>query len=499
MDFWLHDCIKFINGIMWNYVLIYLLLGAGLFFTLRFGFLQIRLLPHSIRMLWHNNGGGITPFQAFAIGVASRVGTGNIAGVAVALTVGGSGAIFWMWATAFLGMSSSFVEATLAQIFKVKNPDGTYRGGPAYYISAGLKSRFFSIAFALSLILAFGFVFNAVQASSIADALGETFNFPRSSTGMLLVLIAAPILFGGIKRVAKISQFMVPIMAIAYLLLAFWVIIQNKSALIPIILDIINNAFGLKQAAGGLIGAAVSQALMVGIKRGLFSNEAGMGSAPNAAAAATTKHPVTQGLLQMLGVFVDTIIICTATALVILLSGAYVPGAAMEGAALTQRAFANAVGDWGSLFMSAAIFLFAFSSIIGNYAYAESNVGFIFKTKNIITIFRLLVLGMIFFGTIGNLPLIWDMADTSMAFMAIINLVAIVLLSKYVVAAWRDYSKQRQMKVNEPVFARNTIPELAPLIAKGVWDNQAESKVSVHHSDNQKDNIEEPVLRPHSN
>lgn len=475
MEELLHDLIKRTNSILWSYALMYILLGVGILFTLRLKAMQLRMIPHSIRMLCQSNKnkGNITPFQAFAIGVASRVGTGNIAGVSIALTVGGPGAIFWMWLTAILGMSSAFIEATLAQIFKVKNENGSFRGGPAYYIKLGLKSNFFSILFALSLILAFGFVFNAVQANAIADSFKQSFNIPPAFTGTCLVLLAGPILFGGVRRIAKVTQYLVPFVASLYLLIAFWAILKHYDNILPIIKNIVDSALGFKQAAAGLTGSAISQALMTGIKRGLFSNEAGMGSAPNAAATATTRHPATQGLLQMLGVLIDTIVICSSTAFVILLSGEFIPGGPVEGAALTQRAFTAAVGSWGKPFMSIAIFMFAFSSIIGNYAYAENNIFFILKNTKFISVFRLAVLSTVFCGTIGSLPLIWEMADTSMGLMAIINLGSILLLSKYALIAWKDYVSQKRQKIIEPVFTRKTIPELQNLIAEGVWEDDA--------------------------
>lgn len=476
MEELLHGLIKYINNILWSYALIYILLSVGLLFTLRLKVMQLRMIPHSIRLLCRGNQkkGSITPFQAFAIGIASRVGTGNIAGVSIALTVGGQGAIFWMWLTALLGMSSAFIEATLAQIFKIKNDNGSFRGGPAYYIKQGLKSKFFSILFALSLILSFGFVFNAVQANAIADSLRQSFDISPYMTGIILVIITGPILFGGIQRIAKVTQYLVPLVASVYLLIAFGAILKHYNQIFFIIKDIISSALGLKQAIAGITGSAISQALMTGIKRGLFSNEAGMGSAPNAAATATTKHPVTQGLLQMLGVLIDTVVICSATVFVILVSGEFIPGGPIEGASLTQRAFTATVGSWGKHFMSIAIFMFALSSIIGNYAYAENNILFVFKQNKYINVFRLTVLVTIFLGTIGNLPLIWEMADTTMGLMAIINLGAIVLLNKYAIAAWKDYLFQKRNKITEPIFTRETIPELNTLIADGVWTKDHE-------------------------
>ncbi|KAF3996861.1 alanine:cation symporter family protein [Glaciimonas immobilis] len=470
METFLHPIVNFLNQILWDYVLIYLLLSVGAFFTIRFGFIQSRVFRSN---LFKREPGqsveGITGFQAFATGIASRVGTGNIVGVAVALTVGGPGAIFWMWVVALLGMSSAFVEATLAQIFKVRSEDGGFRGGPSYYIQIGLRSRIFGIVFALSLILAFGFVFNAVQVQSIAETMNISFGIPRHWVGLALMLLTAPVIFGGIRRVAKFAAVIVPIMALGYLGVAAFVLVTHVNELPGILSLIFRSAFGLEQAVGGTAGYAVTVAMMTGIKRGLFSNEAGMGSAPNAAAAAVTSHPVSQGLLQMLGVVVDTMIICTATALIILLSGEYVPGSGTQGASLTHAAITAHLGSGGGIFLTVAIFFFAYSSVLGNYAYAEGNVQFISKHPMLLLVFRLGVLGMVMFGATGSLPLVWNMADTSMGLMAVINLIAIVLLSKHAYAAWRDYLAQKKRGVAVPQFTRDSIPALRDTLPKDVW------------------------------
>lgn len=463
----------YLNDILYNLLTI-LLLGVGAFFTWRFRGIQLRALGHSIRMIWQSTDKkGISPFQAFSIGIASRVGTGTITGVAVALTAGGPGAVFWMWVTALIGMSSAFVEATLAQIFKQPNKkDHSFRGGPAYYIYAGLNSRLFSILFALSFLLAFGFVFNAVQANSIAEAFHHAFDLSPSTVGIGLVILTAPVLFGGIRRVSQCSQIVVPFMALSYLVLTSYIIVQHLSVLPDIINTIFKSAFGLNQAAGGVAGYAVNKTMIIGIKRGLFANEAGMGSAPNAAATATTPHPVTQGLLQMLGVAIDTLVICTATALMILASGEYVAGAPMEGATLTQRAIASSVGTWGSLFMAIAIFFFAWTTIVGNYAYAESNLQFLSNKKSVLRGFRFSVLLTLLLGTMGSLSLVWNLADTSMAIMAIINLIAIVLLTPYAQAAWADYQAQRKKGVSIPQFHLTALPKaLAKKLTRKVWPN----------------------------
>lgn len=466
----LHNAVKAINGILWDYVLIYFLLAVGLFFTIRFGALQIRGLKRAAKVTFAKAGPGeISSFQAFATGLASRVGTGNIAGVATAISIGGPGAVFWMWVTAFLGMSSAFVESTLAQIFKIKADDGTFRGGPAYYIQQGLGSRGWGIAFALTLLLAFGLVFNAVQSNSISEALFTGFGVNHSLTGIILVAFSGAVIFGGVRRIGKVAEILVPIMAIAYLLVALYAVITHISALPAVLMTIITQAFSGEAAMGGAAGSAMKQAAEMGVKRGLFSNEAGMGSAPNAAASASTPHPVNQGLLQMLGVFIDTIVICSATAFIILLSDAYVPGNGAKGVALTQLAVEFHVGNGGAAFIAVAIFLFAFTSIIGNYAYAESNINFIKNSRNLRVLFRLMVLGMVMFGAVGSLPLVWDLADASMGFMAIINLVAILLLSKYAFSAWKDYSGQLKAGVKNPVFKSANITGLQNKLHDDCW------------------------------
>ena len=413
--------------------LVVALLGAGAFFTYRFRAVQIAAFWESFRVMAGSAGGvarGITPFQAFATGLASRVGTGNIAGVAVALSAGGPGAIFWMWITALVGMASAFGESTLAQIFKVPHGDQSFRGGPAYYIRDGLKLKWLGQLFAIALIFAFGFALNTVQANSIADAFHTSFGWSKSLVGIALVLMTIPIIFGGIRRIAVTAQYVVPLMALIYVGLSGYVVISNIAAVPDVLATIIRHAFGLEQAAGGAAGYAVSQAVMMGVRRGLFSNEAGMGSAPNAAAVATATHPVQQGLLQMLGVFFDTMVVCTGTAALILLSGAYAVGGDLVGASLTQRAMAVHVGDWGMPYMAVTLFFLAYSSVLGNCAYAEVNVDFLTKHRAARYAFRLVVLCAVMLGAVSSLPLVWSLADIGTALMAFINIIAVVLFSR---------------------------------------------------------------------
>ncbi|OOF43060.1 sodium:alanine symporter family protein [Rodentibacter rarus] len=449
-----------LDGPIWNLTIV-ILLGVGLFFTITTGFVQLRLFPASMREMWFGRaaeGSSLTPFQAFATGLASRVGVGNIGGVATAIALGGEGAVFWMWITAFIGMSSAFAESTLAQLFKIQDKDGSFRGGPAYYMVQGLKSRAMAIAFAIALIFTFGFAFNSVQANSIVEATRNAWDWQGEYVGIALVILTAAIIFGGIKRIAVISSSLVPMMALFYLIMAVIILGMNIELVPTVINNIIKSAFTFDAAAGGFFGAMVSKAMMMGIKRGLFSNEAGMGSAPNAAAAAHVKHPVSQGLVQMLGVFVDTMMVCTCTAIVILLSNNY-GGEALKSISLTQNALQYHVGEFGLHFLAFILLLFAYSSIIGNYAYAESNIRFIKNKPWFVLLFRLTVLFFVYFGAVRSGNVVWNFADTVMAVMAILNLVAIILLSPIVWTLLKDY--QRQLKAGKtPEFKIEDYPEL---------------------------------------
>lgn len=460
------------NDSLWT-LLVPLLLIVGIFFSFATHFAQVRLFAQSIREIAAGRKDptdphGITPFQAFVTGVASRVGVGNIAGVALAISQGGPGAVFWMWVTALIGMGSAFAESSLAQLFKIRDHEnGRFRGGPAYYIQYGLKQRWLGIIFALALILCFGFVFNAVQANTIAAATSKAWNWTPEYVGIALCVFTLPIIFGGIRRVAHIAEAIVPIMALIYLLMALYIVFSNISLVPGVFALIFKEAFNFEAAAGGVLGAVFSQAMLLGIKRGLFSNEAGMGSAPNVAAAADVKHPASQGLIQMLGVFFDTFVVCSCTAFIILLSG---PSDAQEtGVNITQTAIISHVGTWGGDFLAIVIFLFAFSSIIGNYAYAESNVNFIKDNPVVMTVFRLLVVAMVYFGSVNSMPLVWNMADLSMALMAIINLVAIILLCPFVFIILKDYQQQLKQGIHVPVLSLDNYPKLQKLLGRDIW------------------------------
>jgi len=475
----LNTTINYLNGLIWGSVLIYLLIGVGIYFTLRLGFIQFRHFGHMFSVLRKSrqaDSAGISSFQALCTSLAARVGTGNLAGVAVALTLGGPGAIFWMWLVALVGMSSAFAESTLAQLYKTRDDAGNYRGGPAYYMERGLGMRWMGVLFSIFLIISFGLVFNAVQANSIAQAMDVAFGISPVVMGGILVVLSGIVIFGGLRTIARVAELIVPVMAVAYLVLALFVVGSQIDKLPAVISLIINSAFGWDKAVSGALGYTVAQAMMNGIKRGLFSNEAGLGSAPNAAASATPypPHPASQGYVQMLGVFADTLVICTATAAVILVSGALESNSGMSGIELTQKALSSGVGSWGNAFVAVAIFFFAFTSVIANYSYAETNL--IFLERNHpggLTVFRFLVLGMVMFGAVAELPIVWSMADLSMGFMALTNLVAIVLLSGVVVKLARDYNDQ--LKAGKlPTFDANEYPELRDQLEPGIWDGRSD-------------------------
>ncbi|MAB96898.1 MAG: sodium:alanine symporter family protein [Pseudomonadaceae bacterium] len=477
--------VDLLNGLIWGKVLIWLLVGSGLYFTVRLGAVQFRHFGHIFTVLRgsrNSDSSGISSFQALCTSLAARVGTGNIAGVAVAITLGGPGAIFWMWMIALVGMATGFVEATLAQLFKSRDEQGLFRGGPAYYMERGLNARWMGILFSIFLIIAFGFVFNSVQANTISGAMIGAFNIdwgtfalmgsviPVASAviGLGLVVLTALIIFGGLRSIARFSELAVPVMAAAYLLVALVIIVINFSELPAVFSLIFKSAFGLHEAAAGGIGAAI----MNGFKRGLFSNEAGMGSAPNAAASATPypPHPVSQGYVQMAGVFIDTLLICTASAAIILL--AKVPAGSAEGIALVQQALSSQLGGWAKYFLAVVILFFAFTSIVANYFYAENCLVFLeHNHQSGLLIFRLAVLAMVMFGALASLPFVWNLADVSMGLMAITNLIAVILLSNLAFKLARDYNAQRKAgKV--PTFDASEYPEVQKKLSPGVWDDR---------------------------
>ena len=457
----MNELITTINDVIWSYVLIVALVGCGVWFTWRTRFVQFRMVGEMLRLLTESavdtakGTKHISSFQAFAVSVATRVGTGNLAGVATAIAIGGPGAVFWMWIIALIGSATAFVESTLAQLYKQKHKD-SFIGGPAYYIQKGLKQRWMAVLFAILITLQFGLSNNSIQANTICGAMQEAFGWSPLWVGIALATMALLIVFGGIQRIASVSSILVPVMAVGYIILAVVIIAMNIQQIPEVFKVIVTNAFGIGQIAGGGIGAA----MMNGVKRGLFSNEAGEGSAPNVAATATTTHPVKQGLIQALGVFTDTLLVCSCTAFIILISGLYqVPE--LNGIALTQSALQSEVGNVGPIFVAIAIFLFAFSSIIGNYYYGEANIRFITDNSSVMTIYRLCSGGlMVVFGAIASFELVWNIVDFFMAFLTACNLIAIVLLGRYAFQLLDDYRQQKKKGIKEPVFHHSQLPEI---------------------------------------
>ncbi|MFD3809647.1 alanine/glycine:cation symporter family protein [Rhodococcus sp. NPDC058639] len=471
------DFVTAVNDRFW-YAVIALLIGSGLYYTIRSRFIQIRLIPDMLRSIVEkperlpDGEVGISAFRAFSISAASRVGTGNVAGVAIAISLGGPGAVFWMWAMAFIGASTAFLESTLAQLYKVRDK-GAYRGGPAYYMQYGLGKRWMGMIFAVIITITYGFVFNAVQTNSIVDAVAgsvgeKTFGL-QVVVGIGVGLCVAAVIFGGVRRISSVSQIVVPVMATAYLVIGVVVVILNVGEVPGMFRLIFENAFGIREIVGGGFGAA----FMNGIRRGLFSNEAGMGSAPNAGATASVSHPVKQGLVQSLGVYFDTWLVCSITAFIILLSEPEF-GGGIEGAAMTQNALSLQLGDWTVHFLTVMIFFLAFTSVIGNYYYSESNIEFLTGTRRALPYLRSAVVLCVFLGAIGSVPLVWAVADLSMGVMAIVNLIALIPLSGIAYALFHNYTAQRKQG-RDPVFRRGDVPGLRGI---QVWGEDDEFKPS---------------------
>jgi AGCS family alanine or glycine:cation symporter len=465
----LSQFINFANGILWNHVLIYVLVLGGLWFSFRLKLLQFRHFTHMFQLMKSSNTAdksGISSFQALMTSLAARVGTGNLAGVAIAISLGGPGAIFWMWVIALLGMATGYSESLLGQLYKVRDSNGEFRGGPAYYIKMGLNKPWIAVLFSICLFIGYGFVFSSVQANTMADALNNTYQISPMVSGVVIVLVALPIVLGGVRTVAKVSSLLVPVMGLTYLLIALVICLINIDKIPGIFALIINSAFGLQEAGGGAIGAAIIN----GIKRGLYSNEAGSGTVPHAAACASPNphHPAVQGYVQMLGVFIDTIVICSATAVMILL----VLGpetTALNGIRLTQFAMAEHVGNWGAHFVSIAICLFSFTSIIANYVYAENNLHY-FKLDNKAGRwgFTLIFLSFTFWGTVAALPDVWALADLSLGLMTLINVGVILALTPTIVAVTKDYNRQRNAKSVIKFVDDKTI-KIQGQLEKGMW------------------------------
>ena len=459
-----------INNFLWGegQILIYILLFTGIWFSVRLKLIQILKFKHMFSLLHGSskcNKDDISSFQALCTGLSARVGTGNLAGVAVAISLGGSGAIFWMWMIAILGMATGFAESVLGQVYKVRDSNGEFRGGPAYYIQQGIGSKTLAIAFALCLFLGYGFTFSAMQTNTITDALNYAFEIPTFYSGIVITILAGSIILGGFKAIARFAERVVPIMGIVFVLAAVIITVINISEVPAMLKDIFLSAFGLQEAGAGAMGAAIKN----GIQRGLYSNEAGAGSVPHASASATPipNHPVTQGYIQMLGVFFDTIVLCSCTAVIILLADINISGE-MEGIRLTQEAMTAHLAQGGVYFVAAAITLFAFTSVVANYAYAESNLH-LFKLDNKLGrgIYTLLYLSMMLWGASATLKEVWSLADVALGLMTVVNVIAIIILTPTILAVTADYNKQRSQNA-EPEFNADKV-KIQGKTEKVIW------------------------------
>ncbi|WP_303838921.1 sodium:alanine symporter family protein [Selenomonas ruminantium] len=466
----LNSMVDSINTLLWSYVLIVVLVGCGIYFTLSTKFVQLRMLPEMIRLLTEGvgaktEGSSINSFQAFCVSTASRVGVGNIAGVAIAIVTGGPGAVFWMWVIAFIGCATGFVESTLAQIYKIQRPDGSFHGGPAYYIKNALHQPGIAKLFAVLLSVTFGLIYNSVQANTIALSASTAFNVPSYVTAGVLAFFTGLVICGGVQRIAQVTEFLVPIMAGLYILVAIIITVMNIEQVPAMFALIIHDAFSPQAAVGGGLGSVI----LTGVKRGLFSNEAGEGSVPNAAATADVSHPVKQGLIQAFGVYVDTWLVCSATAFIVLLTGQYTVGGELTGIALAQASLASIFGASAPAAVSFMILMFAFSSIVGNYYYSEINIAFFEgKGKTGLYLFRAFVIGMVIFGSMAELSLVWNLADLFMGLLCLTNLYAITRLYKYVRVTFDSYLEQKRQNSAEPVFDPAILPDEHGIHAWGV-------------------------------
>lgn len=457
-----------INDNLWM-ILPFLLVAAGLYFGGRTLLVQIRMIPEMFRAVVEKPARDgdeklqdISAFKAFTISAASRVGTANVAGVALAITLGGPGAVFWMWIIALVGGATSFIESTLAQLWKVRDGDG-YRGGPAYYMTLGLNARWLAMIFGVAITITFGFVYNALQSNAVVEAITVSTGTPSTTAkaiiGLIMALLSALVIFGGVHRIANVTQWLVPFMAGAYVIVGVVVIVINVEMVPGMINDIIAGAFGFRPVAGASVWAAFWLAFMNGMRRGLFSNEAGEGSVPNAAATATVSHPVKQGLVQTLGVYFDTLLVCSITAFIILLSGVDYATGDIQSSSLTQEALANVVGGWGTHFITVVMFFLAFSSVLGNYYLAQANIQYFTGSRILLNLFRVLVLVCVFLGAISSVPLVWALGDTFAGIMVVINLCAIIPLGHVAVKLLRNYNQQKKRGL-DPVFHRDMMPEI---------------------------------------
>ena len=441
------EIIKAINGVFWGWLIAGILLSCGIFYTIRLGFPQVRYFTQLVPNLWKasRDSSGVSAFGALCSAIGSEVGAGSLVGVATALASGGPGAIFWMWITAILGMPIMFGEAVLAQIFRVKNEDGTtFRGGPAYYMRRGLNAKVLPVLFSISVILGNGVVYCMVQSNSIAGSFSGQAALPPLAIGAVLVMLVGLVIFGGIKRLSTVASYIVPFMAFAYIILALIVLVTHAEWIADMLRLIIESAFGVQQAAGGVLGYTVQEAFRYGVARGLFSNDAGAGTTPSMHAAANVKHPVNQGLSGMLGVFVTTIIVCSCTAFCILLSGTL--NGQLTGIQLTQAAFSSSFGDLGYWLVAAAMFLFGYTTLLANMYYGEVNTRYLFPDKKYaVTAYRIFALCLILFGSIVPVVSMWEFADLFGALMVLFNVIALFRLSKYVAFALKDYQEQKKV------------------------------------------------------
>ncbi len=448
-----------VTDFLWSSVLVVVLVAIGVVITIRSRFVQVRYFLEMFRVLgqaFRHHPGQVSSFQALTLSVAGRVGAGNIAGVAVAITLGGPGAVFWMWVIGLIGMATSFFECSLGQLYKVRTPEGSFRGGPAYYITRGIGRRWLAIVFSILLLVTFGLAFVALQSFTASSSLAEAFGVPTLVSGLVMTAVVGVIIFGGVRRIAAITEIIVPLMAVAYILVALVVVAMNLDQVPAVLSVIIRHAFGIDQAIGGGIGAAI----VMGVRRGLFSNEAGLGSAPNVAAVAFVPHPVNQGIVQSLSVFIDTAIICSATAFIILMSGIHLDGSVDNGVVLTQIALAEHVGPWGQTFVAGSLVLFTFSSILYNYYLGETSISwFSHEDRLFQNVFRILVLALILWGSVQNLETVFAFADLTMALLALTNLAALALLMGVALRLLHDYDDQRRAG-QIPVFDPDRFADL---------------------------------------
>ena len=469
MEHWLEK----MSGLIWSDVFIVLCVFTGIYFSIRLGFPQFTQVREMLRLLFQEKESekGLSSFQAFSLAISGRVGTGNIVGVATAIAMGGPGSIFWMWLIAILGSASAFIESTLGQVYK-REIDGEYRGGPAYYIEKGLGIRWYAILFAVIAVVCCGFLLPGVQSNSIAQSMNNAFGIvtqtdyfiPFNIFGAVVVGLLVMIIFGGVKRLGHASEAIIPLMAGAYILVGLIIIILNFHRIPEVFSTIISSAFGQDAVFGGILGSAIAW----GVKRGIYSNEAGQGTGPHAASASEVIHPAEQGLVQAFSVYIDTLFVCTTTAFMILLSN--VPtGSDLSGIQLTQAALESHIGAWAQQFLAVVLFMFAFTTIVGNYAYAETNIQYLHSNRFVLAIFRMLVLGFVYFGAVAKVPVVWDMGDLTMGIMATINLIVIVLMYKYVLLVLKDYTVKIRMGKKEPEFKLSEHPVLKRKIKSNIW------------------------------